>query len=144
MVGGQAVDMEFTGRSGVPLEELREMHAMKTGALITAACECGAILAGADEKDVENGREFGRAVGVAFQIVDDVLDVVGDTATLGKPAGSDEAMGKATYPSLVGLDRSKELAAGYVEAALERLEPYAGAEKEFLSGLARYIVDRVN
>ena len=144
MVGGQAVDMEFTGRSGVPLEELREMHAMKTGALITAACECGAILAGADEKDVENGREFGRAVGVAFQIVDDVLDVVGDTATLGKPAGSDEAMGKATYPSLVGLDRSKELAAGYVETALERLEPYAGAEKEFLSGLARYIVDRVN
>ena len=144
MVGGQAVDMEFTGRSGVPLEELREMHAMKTGALITAACECGAILAGADETDVENGREFGRAVGVAFQIVDDVLDVVGDTATLGKPAGSDEAMGKSTYPSLVGLDRSKELAAGYVEAALERLEPYAGADCEFLSGLARYIVDRVN
>ena len=144
MVGGQAVDMEFTGRSGVPLEELREMHAMKTGALITAACECGAILAGADEADVENGREFGRAVGVAFQIVDDVLDVVGDTATLGKPAGSDEAMGKSTYPSLVGLTRSKELAAGYVETALERLEPYAGADREFLSGLARYIVDRVN
>jgi len=143
MVGGQAVDMEFTGRSGVSLDELRGMHAMKTGALITAACECGAILAGACEADVENAREYGRCVGVAFQIVDDVLDVVGDTATLGKPAGSDEAMGKTTYPALVGLDRSKELAAGHVRAALVRLEPYSGAEKEFLAALSRYIVDRV-
>lgn len=143
MVGGQAVDMEFTGRSDVPLEELKRMHAMKTGALITAACECGAILAGADESDVENAREFGRSVGVAFQIVDDVLDVVGDTATLGKPAGSDEAMGKSTYPSLVGLERSKELAADHVNDALARLKPYSGADQEFLSSLSRYIVDRV-
>ena len=143
MVGGQAVDMEFTGRAGVALDELRAMHAMKTGALITAACECGAILAGAGEADVDNAREFGRSVGVAFQIVDDVLDVVGDTATLGKPAGSDEAMGKATYPSLVGLERSKELASGHAQDALERLNPYSGQEKEFLAALSRYIVDRV-
>ncbi len=144
MVGGQAVDMEFTGRTGVALEELKEMHAMKTGALITAACECGAILAGAGPSDVENAREFGRAIGVAFQIVDDVLDVVGDTATLGKPVGSDEAMGKSTYPALVGLEKSKELATGYVGAALARLEPYVGEDREFLEKLARYIVDRVN
>jgi len=143
MVGGQTVDMEFTGRTGVTLDELRAMHAMKTGALITAACECGAILAGAGEADVDNAREYGRSVGVAFQIVDDVLDVVGDTATLGKPAGSDEAQGKSTYPALVGLERSKELAAGHVRDARERLEPYSGNEKEFLSALARYIVDRV-
>ncbi|MEF2230626.1 MAG: farnesyl diphosphate synthase [Pseudodesulfovibrio sp.] len=143
MVGGQAVDMEFTGRSGVGLDELRGMHAMKTGALITAACQCGAILSGAGEADVENAREFGRSLGVAFQIVDDVLDVVGDTATLGKPAGSDQAMGKTTYPALVGLDRSRELAQGHVEAALARIAPYSGAEKEFLAALSRYIVDRV-
>ncbi len=136
--------MEFTGRDSVPLEELREMHAMKTGALITAACECGAILAGAKEADIENAREFGRAVGVAFQIVDDVLDVVSDTETLGKPAGSDEEMGKSTYPSLIGLDRSRELAGEYVDSAVERLAAYDGDEKDFLSELARYIVDRVS
>jgi len=143
MVGGQAVDMEFTGRDAVPLEELREMHAMKTGALITAACECGAILSGASDADVENAREFGKAIGVAFQIVDDVLDVVSDTETLGKPAGSDIAMGKSTYPVLIGLERSKELAAEYVDGAVARLSGYAGEERDFLSELARYIVDRV-
>ncbi|MBG0791279.1 MAG: polyprenyl synthetase family protein [Desulfovibrionaceae bacterium] len=143
MVGGQAVDMEFTGREGVTLDELRRMHAMKTGALITAACECGAILSGADKADAENAREFGRNIGVAFQIVDDVLDVVGDTATLGKPAGSDEAMGKSTYPAFMGLEKSKALAVDYVDAAHERLSGYFGPEQEFLWQLARYIVDRV-
>lgn len=143
MVGGQAVDMELTGRDGVSLEELRAMHAMKTGALITAACECGAILSGAAETDVDNAREFGRNIGVAFQIVDDVLDVISDTETLGKPAGSDEAMGKSTYPALLGLDRSKRLAGEYVDEALTHLSGYYGAEQEFLWQLARYIVDRV-
>jgi geranylgeranyl diphosphate synthase type II len=143
MVGGQAVDMELTGRTGVPLEELKRMHAMKTGALLTAACECGAILSGAGEADVANARDFGRRIGVAFQIVDDVLDVVGDTATLGKPAGSDEAMGKTTYPSLIGLDKSKTLAREYIDEALTNLSGYFGSEQEFLWQLARYIVDRV-
>ena len=143
MVGGQAVDMEFTGRTGVSLEELRNMHAMKTGALITAACECGAILSGADEADIDNARRFGRNIGVAFQIVDDILDVVGDTATLGKPVGSDEAMGKSTYPALMGLEKSKSLAKDYVEEALTHLSGYFGSEQEFLWQLARYIVDRV-
>lgn len=143
MVGGQAVDMEFTGRDNVPLEELREMHAMKTGALITAACECGAILAGGSDADIENAREFGKSIGVAFQIVDDVLDVISDTETLGKPAGSDEEMGKSTYPSLIGLDRSRELAREYVDTALTRLAPYTGENRDFLAELARYIVDRV-
>lgn len=143
MVGGQVVDMEFTGRDDVPLEELREMHAMKTGALITAACECGAILSGADEADIDNAREFGKSVGVAFQIVDDVLDVVSDTETLGKPAGSDEEMGKSTYPSLIGLEKSKQLASQHIDTALKYLSNCSGAEKEFLEQLARYIVDRV-
>ncbi|MUM78673.1 polyprenyl synthetase family protein [Pseudodesulfovibrio sp. F-1] len=143
MVGGQAVDMAFTGRTEVALEELRQMHAMKTGALITAACECGAVLAGASNRDVENAREYGRAIGVAFQIVDDVLDVEGDTNTLGKPAGSDAAMGKSTYPALIGLGRSRELASEYTAQAVERLADYDGEEKSLLADLARYIVDRV-
>ena len=143
MVGGQAVDMEFTGRDDVPLEELRDMHAMKTGALITAACECGAILSGASEADIDSAREFGKSIGVAFQIVDDVLDVVSDTETLGKPAGSDEAMGKSTYPSLIGLEKSKQLASQHIDTALKHLSKCTGAEKYFLEQLARYIVDRV-
>lgn len=142
MVGGQTVDMEFTGRTDVPLDDLRAMHAMKTGALITAACECGAILSGAGEDDVTNAREFGRAIGVAFQIVDDVLDIVGDEATLGKPVGSDVEQGKTTYPSLLGLERSRELAAEHVNDAVARLHGYEGEECVFLEALARYIVDR--
>jgi len=144
MVGGQAMDMEFTGRAGLaPLDELRRMHAMKTGALITAACECGAVLSGVGEDDIDNAREYGRAIGVAFQIVDDVLDVVGDEATLGKPVGSDEEQGKSTYPALIGLEKSKELAREYVDRAVKYLEAYSGDEQAFLTELARYIVDRV-
>ncbi|GAB7024220.1 polyprenyl synthetase family protein [Salidesulfovibrio brasiliensis] len=145
MVGGQSVDMAFTGRSGqIPLDELQAMHAMKTGALITAACECGAILSGAGQTHENAARAYGRAIGVAFQIVDDVLDVVGDEATLGKPVGSDEGAGKSTYPALVGLERSMELARGHVDEAVSHLEAFHGADSAFLDELARYIVDRVN
>jgi geranylgeranyl diphosphate synthase type II len=143
MVGGQTVDMDFTGRQNVLLDELREMHAMKTGALITAACECGAILSGTAEDNINNAREFGKAIGVAFQIVDDVLDVISDTETLGKPAGSDEEMGKTTYPSLIGLEKSKILASKYIDGAVGRLSDQSGTEHDFLVELARYIVDRV-
>nr|WP_203529663.1 farnesyl diphosphate synthase [Pseudodesulfovibrio sp. JC047] len=143
MVGGQVVDVEFTGRNDVPLDELRAMHAMKTGALLTAACECGAILSGANEAVIDAARSFGQSVGVAFQIVDDVLDVVSDTETLGKPVGSDEEMGKTTYPSLIGLEKSKHLASQYIETATQHLSSFAGPEKSFLEALARYIVDRV-
>ncbi|SMF01613.1 polyprenyl synthetase family protein [Desulfovibrio gilichinskyi] len=146
MVGGQAVDMSYTGRDGVTLDELKVMHAMKTGALILAACKSGAILArgvGATDDDVRRAEEYGRLIGVAFQIVDDVLDVVGDEASLGKPVGSDEEQGKSTYPCLIGLEESKELARKYVDEAVELLSPYSGAEADLLSELAQYIVDRV-
>lgn len=143
MVGGQAMDMQFTGRDGISLQELKTMHSMKTGALITAACECGAILSGAENRHIDNAREFGRAIGVAFQIADDVLDVISDTETLGKPAGSDTAMGKSTYPSCIGLEKSKTTASRYIDTAIERLAEYDGPERQFLTGLARYIVDRV-
>ncbi|WP_320170871.1 farnesyl diphosphate synthase [Maridesulfovibrio sp.] len=146
MVGGQAVDMSYTGRDGVTLEELRVMHSMKTGALILASCKAGAILArgtGATADDVRRAEEYGRLIGVAFQIVDDVLDIVGDEASLGKPVGSDLESGKSTYPSLIGLEESKELARKYVEQAVELLSPYSGEEADFLRELARYIVERV-
>ena len=93
---------------------------------------------------MERAETFGREVGVAFQIVDDVLDVVGDQATLGKPVGSDEEQGKVTYPSLVGLDESRRLARQHIDSALEALSPYAGPEHEFLAELADYIVERAS
>ena len=144
MVGGQALDMEYTGRPGVTLTELQDMHARKTGALISVACRAGAVLAGASAADEERALDFGRAIGVAFQIVDDVLDVVADEKTLGKPVGSDVEKGKNTYPALVGLAESKRLAGEYVERALALLAPYPGEEAAFLAALARYIVERVH
>lgn len=143
MVGGQVLDMEYTAREGVTLAELARMQALKTGALLTASCVCGAILAGAGEEGVARAREYGEAVGAAFQIVDDILDEIGDAATLGKPVGSDREQGKNTYPSLIGLDESRRLAEERVAAAIAAIEPYAGEAAEFLRDLARYIVVRV-
>jgi len=143
MVGGQALDMEYTGARGVPLEKLRDMHARKTGALITAACTSGAIVAGADARAVENARVYGREIGAAFQIADDILDVTGDTASLGKPVGSDQDKGKTTYPSLLGLSPSAELARQCVERAKAALGGMTGDTADFLRQLADYIVDRV-
>ncbi|MGE4504464.1 MAG: polyprenyl synthetase family protein [Desulfovibrionaceae bacterium] len=143
MVGGQALDMEYTGAAGgVGLAKLRKMHAMKTGALISGSCIAGAILAGAGVEDVQAAADYGRNIGVAFQIVDDVLDVVGDEAALGKPVGSDEARGKSTYPALLGLEESRRLAGEYVEQALAAVAPFEGEDAEFLKDLARYIVER--
>jgi geranylgeranyl diphosphate synthase type II len=144
MVGGQALDMEYTARPGVSFEELRAMHAMKTGALITASCVAGALLAGAEPPLARRAREYGVNVGAAFQIADDILDVVGDTKTLGKPAGSDERQGKTTYPSLLGLDKSRELAHSRAAAAIQALDGVEHPEADFLRALARYIVERVN
>lgn len=120
------------------------MHAMKTGALITAACVAGALLAGAEPPFVRRAREYGINVGAAFQIADDILDVVGETATLGKPAGSDERQGKTTYPSLLGLDASRELARKRAEVAVAALDGIDHPEADFLRALSRYIVERVN
>lgn len=143
MVGGQTLDMDYTGRNGVTLEELRAMHAMKTGALLRVACLSGAVLAGAGPDDCARIATYGEAVGAAFQIADDILDEVGDEAQLGKPVGSDAEQGKNTYPSLLGIDRSRELAQHEADRAIESLAPYTGDEAGFLRSLAHYIVDRV-
>ena len=140
MVGGQVVDMESQGREVTP-DTLRYIHAHKTGALLTASVLAGAMLAGATPQQLDTLREYGAHIGLAFQIADDILDVTGDEALIGKPVGSDEERDKATYPRLYGLDESKRRAHEEVEAAVavlaaldERAEP--------LRCIARYIVDR--
>jgi len=142
MVGGQVLDMEYTARQGLHLAELARMQTLKTGVLITAACVCGAILAGAGEEGLARAREYGEAVGAAFQIVDDILDEVGDAATLGKPVGSDREQGKNTYPSMIGLDESRRLAEDRGAAAVAALAPYESPVADALRDLARYIVVR--
>lgn len=143
MVGGQVLDMEFTGRSDLDLDGLRAMHAMKTGALIRASCECGVILAGGSADDQEQVRRFGEHLGLAFQVVDDVLDVVGNEQDLGKPVGSDQGADKNTYPRLLGLDASMDLARSQVDLACDALRAFNGPDKDFLVGLAEYVTARV-
>lgn len=147
MVGGQVVDIMATGTSKMDLAALQKMHAMKTGALIRSSCVSGALLAqssSAGEKDIANASEFGKSIGLAFQIVDDILDITGDEASLGKPVGSDQSQDKATYPRFMGLEKSRALAQENTDHAIECLDQYAGRDKEFLKNLAQYIVDRIN
>ena len=142
MVGGQQWDMIHTGKPNISLHELQTMHAMKTGALLRASCLCGAILAGAEQREQEAMAAYGAALGAAFQIADDILDMVADTATLGKPAGSDAEQGKNTYPSLLGLAKSREMAMDKAAEARQALADFAGEEADFLCALADYTVMR--
>ena len=141
-VGGQVLDMDFTGREGVSLEELADMHARKTGQLFRISCLAGAILSEADAAVCDRLAAYGAALGAAFQIADDILDETADTATLGKSAGSDAACGKTTYPALLGLDRSRELAEQKAQTAVDCLAPYSGEHADFLRELALYTVKR--
>jgi len=140
MVGGQVVDIESEGKA--PDEKtLNFIHTRKTGALITVSLRAGALLGGADADALDALTEYGRHVGLAFQIADDILNVEGDTKALGKGTGSDRSRGKLTYPALVGVETSKRVAAELVEKAVEdhgaldeRAEP--------LRKIARFIVER--
>ena len=143
MVGGQVLDMDLTGK-GADLAQLRTMHAMKTGALIESSCVTGCILGGGDEAALTRASEYGKAVGLAFQVTDDILDVVGDTAALGKPAGSDEAQGKSTYPALMGIDKSRALARESVDRAVGALDGFSHPRADFLRAVAGYILDRTH
>lgn len=140
MVAGQTLDLNLTGRS-VDLATLEFLHIHKTGALMRAAVRVGGIAAGAEAGPLEALTRFGARLGLAFQIADDVLDVEGSTEQLGKPVGSDQGLGKATYPALVGMEESKRRAAQLLEEALTTLAPL-GASGAPLAALARFAVER--
>jgi farnesyl diphosphate synthase len=141
MAGGQAIDLAAVGQE-LSLAELENMHIHKTGALIRASVLLGAISQPAVEPVVlERLDRYAKCIGLAFQIRDDILDVIGDTATLGKTTGADRALDKPTYPALLGLDGAREHARMLHEEALASLQPL-GPEAEPLRWLASYIVER--
>src|SRR5579872_4597118 len=140
MIGGQVVDLEAEHSKPTP-EMLEYIHRAKTAALITASLVSGGLYAEAKDRDVRKLRAFGQSIGLAFQIVDDVLDVTQTSEQLGKTAGKDTAAEKATYPALFGIDESLKKADALVEKGFAALETY-GSKAETLKSLARFLVER--
>ena len=141
MIGGEMTDIECEGKT-VDLEIVDYIHYHKTAALIEAALLVGAMLADASENDMEIIRSYGRSIGLAFQIVDDILDIVSTTEELGKDAGSDIEKGKATYPSIVGLEKSRERARELYEESIKALDGLT-CDTSILRSIAAYIITRV-
>ena len=135
MVGGQVVDMESEGKE-IDFPTLEYIHTHKTGGLILASVQVGALLGGANDSQVAAIKRFGGAAGLAFQIADDILDVVGDQQHLGKNVGSDQARGKATYPAQLGLDEARQRADELCGIAISALAPL-GQSAEILQELPR-------
>jgi geranylgeranyl diphosphate synthase type II len=142
MIGGQVLDIESEHLKPTP-ELVEAIHRAKTGALIRVSVVAGGVFAGANDDDVARLDRFGRKAGLAFQIVDDVLDMTVDSAQLGKTAGKDQATEKATWPAVYGLDESRRDAAQLIDEAFAALEPY-GDRAEGLKSVARYLVERQN
>lgn len=140
MIGGQVVDVEMTGKQ-LTNEQLEYVYENKTGALIEASMMIGAILAGADEEQIKAVEKIASDVGMAFQIQDDILDVCGDSAILGKPTMSDEENGKVTYVTIHGVDESRRYVRELSERAVRELEEMDG-DNEFLKELVIWLVGR--
>jgi geranylgeranyl diphosphate synthase type II len=140
LIGGQVMDLECEGRATSALE-LERLHRAKTGALLSACVRGGAILGGARPDELEPLSRYAAAIGLAFQVVDDVLDATENAASLGKTAGKDAAAHKATYVSLHGIERAREMADGLLRDALTAVAPL-GPRAALLAALARLIVDR--
>ncbi len=140
MIGGQVVDLEAE-RTRPDAETLDYIHRAKTAALIAASTVSGGVYAGGDDDVISRLRTFGQSVGLAFQIVDDVLDVTQSSEQLGKTAGKDTAAEKVTYPALYGIEESLQRADALVMQAFTALEPF-GDRAETLKSLARYLVER--
>ena len=140
MVGGQYLDVVNEGKE-IPYELLRTIHRSKTGMLITASVMAGGIAGGANTKQKKMLNTYGDAIGLAFQIVDDILNVESTTEQLGKAAGSDAKRGKATYPAIFGISKSKDMAGEAVQEAISALDDF-GERAEQLRALARYIIER--
>jgi geranylgeranyl diphosphate synthase, type II len=141
MVGGQVDDMFYEGRTDVTPEILQSIHARKTGALLVVSLIAGGILVGATEVQEQSLRVFGEEIGVAFQIMDDILDVTSTEEQMGKPVGSDLKNDKATYPKLFGMEESEQMLREHLQMGLGALEPL-GSAADPLRAFAHFIVDR--
>jgi farnesyl diphosphate synthase len=143
MTGGQSLDLSAEGRD-LSTEQIEQMYAMKTGALIHAAVVAPSVIAESlATEQLAAIDAFGRTIGVAFQIKDDILDVEGDTDVIGKPAGSDERLNKATYPGLMGIDKARQRCDELLGSALEKLDDFDDGAAS-LRWLAEFIVERGN
>ena len=140
MLAGQMADMDAEGRE-LSLDEVTFIHVHKTGKLIRGAVRIGAILAGAGQKELDGITQYGEKVGHAFQIIDDILDIVGDTELLGKPVGSDSKNKKATYPAIIGLDKSREIALRLIDEACNIIKSSVSPSDTFVQ-IARFIGGR--
>jgi farnesyl diphosphate synthase len=141
MAGGQAVDLASVGKQ-LDLQQLEHMHQLKTGALIRASILLGGMCKqDVSEEELDILSNYARYIGLSFQIQDDILDVISDTETLGKPQGSDQEQDKPTFPAILGLERSQELALEQHESALKTLEPL-DEKADSLRQLSAYIVER--
>jgi geranylgeranyl pyrophosphate synthase len=141
MTGGQSIDLAAEGVA-LTQDELEHMYSLKTGALIHASVVCACLLKeGLSNEDAAGLDRFGRDIGIAFQIKDDILDVIGETDVIGKPVGSDEALNKATYPAIFGIDVSRDRCDELLDGALKNLDRF-GPSAAPLAWLARYIVER--
>lgn len=140
MVGGQALDITSENKQ-LTYEEMKQLHEAKTGAMFIAAVRSGALLAGADEVSLAALTKFASLFGLAFQITDDIMDVVGDAAIMGKPVGSDAKLNKSTCVSLYGLDKARAMAADTLAQAEAVLEPF-GMKAEPLLEITRHMINR--
>jgi farnesyl diphosphate synthase len=140
MAGGQAIDLESVGRK-LDLAGLKQMHAMKTGALLSCAVELGGITANLNAEQLAKLDQYSKALGLAFQIIDDVLDATADSQTLGKTAGKDAAANKPTYVTLMGLDYAQQQAKELQEIAMSSLDGF-GNQAQALKDLALLVVNR--
>ncbi len=140
MVGGQTADILFEGKEVDP-ETLAYIHSHKTGALIRASVEMGALLGRGSEEQIKKLIDYGTALGLAFQVIDDLLDVVGDQEKIGKPVGSDLKKQKATFPALFGIEETRKRANELKDQALNAIADF-GSEAEPLRAIARYVVER--
>ncbi|HUO85119.1 MAG TPA: farnesyl diphosphate synthase [Thermoanaerobaculia bacterium] len=149
MIGGQVADLEAEGLEGAGLDQealvrqLEFIHRNKTGQLITASVLLGGLLAGASEEQLEALRSYGEATGLAFQIVDDLLDEEGTAETLGKTAGKDAVQGKLTYPAVLGKEAARQRLAQLLEAAVSSADKISGS-MNFLGPIARYVCERTS
>lgn len=143
LIGGQVVDVESEGKTDVSLETLNYIHAHKTGALLEACVVCGAILASASEADLQRLSRFAKNIGLAFQIIDDILDITATQEELGKTAGKDVQAGKVTYPSLWGIEESRRQASQLVADAKAQLAVF-GSKALPLLAIADFITSRSN